>query len=154
MTGTGQRTVAIVDDDDGVRESLRFLLEVIGYTVVTFASAADFLKKSGIGGPAYLRHAKDDDEFIRAVDPKWSGALPATLWTVTTPVGDCVHTPAVVAPSGNPITVQTGTPVPCRLQAAARTQVGLTQTDAKRYLAASSHNFLMSSSVASGFRSV
>jgi FixJ family two-component response regulator len=44
MTGTGQRTVAIVDDDDGVRESLRFLLEVIGYTVVTFASAADFLK--------------------------------------------------------------------------------------------------------------
>ena len=40
-------------------------------------SAADFLKKSGVAGPAYLRRAKDDDKFINAVDPKWSGALPA-----------------------------------------------------------------------------
>ena len=35
--------VAIVDDDDGVRESLRFLLEAAGYTVEAFAAAADFL---------------------------------------------------------------------------------------------------------------
>ena len=38
------RTVAIVDDDDAVRDSLRFLLEVIGHPVATFASAAEFLK--------------------------------------------------------------------------------------------------------------
>lgn len=40
-------------------------------------AAVEFLKKSGISGPAYLRRAKDDDKFINSVDPKWSGALPA-----------------------------------------------------------------------------
>jgi FixJ family two-component response regulator len=35
--------VAIVDDNDGVRESLRFLLEAAGYTVEAFAAATDFL---------------------------------------------------------------------------------------------------------------
>jgi thiol-disulfide isomerase/thioredoxin len=40
-------------------------------------AAADFLKKSGLSGPAYLRQASDDDKFIRTVEPKWSGALPA-----------------------------------------------------------------------------
>ena len=38
------RVVAIVDDDAAVRDSLRFLLEVIGQPVETFASAAEFLK--------------------------------------------------------------------------------------------------------------
>jgi two-component system response regulator FixJ len=38
------RTVAIVDDDDAVRDSLRFLLELIGHPVATFGSAAEFLK--------------------------------------------------------------------------------------------------------------
>ena len=38
-----RRVVAIVDDDDGVRDSLRFLLEVVGLTVETFASASEFL---------------------------------------------------------------------------------------------------------------
>ena len=37
-------TIAIVDDDAAVRDSLRFLLEIIGYSVETFASAAEFLK--------------------------------------------------------------------------------------------------------------
>ena len=40
-------------------------------------AAIEFLKKSGISGPAYLRRAKDDDKFISFVEPKWSGALPA-----------------------------------------------------------------------------
>ena len=31
MTEAERRTVAIVDDDHAVRDSLRFLLEVIGY---------------------------------------------------------------------------------------------------------------------------
>ena len=43
MTETEQRTVTVVDDDHAVRESLRFLLEVIGHPVETFASAAEFL---------------------------------------------------------------------------------------------------------------
>ncbi len=37
----------------------------------------------------------------------------------------------VVAPSGNPMTLQTGTPVPLRFSAALLTQVGLMHTEAK-----------------------
>ena len=44
MAEINHRTVAIVDDDDAVRDSLRFLLEVIGHPVETFASASEFLK--------------------------------------------------------------------------------------------------------------
>jgi FixJ family two-component response regulator len=44
MAGSKQRKVAIVDDDDAVRDSLQFLLEIVGHPVVTFASAAEFLK--------------------------------------------------------------------------------------------------------------
>ena len=35
--------VAVVDDDPAVLDSLRFLLEVSGYSVVIYASAAEFL---------------------------------------------------------------------------------------------------------------
>lgn len=38
-----------------------------------------FLTKSGIQAPAYLKQAKNDDKFINAIDPKWSGALPALV---------------------------------------------------------------------------
>jgi len=56
-----------------------------GFRLVTISAddpeqapaAVEFLKKSGISGPAYLRRAQDDDKFINSVDPKWSGALPA-----------------------------------------------------------------------------
>lgn len=44
MTDAERRKVAIVDDDDAVRDSLRFLLEVAGHSVEAFSSAADFLK--------------------------------------------------------------------------------------------------------------
>lgn len=37
------RRVAVIDDDAAVLHSLRFLLEVAGYEVATFASAAAFL---------------------------------------------------------------------------------------------------------------
>jgi CheY-like chemotaxis protein len=36
--------VAVVDDDDAVRYSLRFLIELIGHEVEVFASAAEFLR--------------------------------------------------------------------------------------------------------------
>jgi two-component system response regulator FixJ len=36
--------IAVVDDDEAVRESLRFLLETAGFRVETFASAAQFLQ--------------------------------------------------------------------------------------------------------------
>ena len=36
-------TVAVVDDDDAVRDAMRLFLEVVGHKVATFSSAADFL---------------------------------------------------------------------------------------------------------------
>ncbi len=39
--------------------------------------AAAFIEKQAAPRPCYIRHAKDDDKFINAIDPKWSGALPA-----------------------------------------------------------------------------
>jgi FixJ family two-component response regulator len=42
MTGAEKRRVAIADDD--VRDSLRFLPDVAGHFVETFASAAEFLR--------------------------------------------------------------------------------------------------------------
>jgi len=44
MTEAERRTVAIVDDDYAVRDSLHFLLEVMRQPVETFGSAAEFLK--------------------------------------------------------------------------------------------------------------
>ena len=43
MSQIERRTIGIVDDDQAVRDSLRFLLEVVGHPVETFASAAEFL---------------------------------------------------------------------------------------------------------------
>src|SRR4051812_29938721 len=56
-----------------------------GFRLVTISAdepeaeraAVEFLKTSGISSTAYIRNAKDDDAFIRAVDPKWAGTLPA-----------------------------------------------------------------------------
>ena len=44
MAVTARDTVAIVDDDEAVRHSLRLWLEVLGHKVETFGSAAEFLK--------------------------------------------------------------------------------------------------------------
>ncbi len=44
MAEVNNRTVAILDDDNAVRDSLQFLLEVVGHPVETFASAAEFQK--------------------------------------------------------------------------------------------------------------
>jgi thiol-disulfide isomerase/thioredoxin len=40
-------------------------------------AAEKFIQKFGVQGPAYLKQAANDDHFINAIDPKWSGALPA-----------------------------------------------------------------------------
>jgi two-component system response regulator FixJ len=44
MTEVQQRRVAIVDDDQDVRDSFQFLLEIIGHPVETFAFGVEFLK--------------------------------------------------------------------------------------------------------------
>jgi len=40
------KTVAVIDDDEGVRESLAFMLGVVDHRVETFASAIEFLKEA------------------------------------------------------------------------------------------------------------
>lgn len=42
---TTNSTIYIVDDDDAVRDSLRFLLETNGYNVLTFSSGEEFLEQ-------------------------------------------------------------------------------------------------------------
>lgn len=49
MQDRHRQSVAVVDDDDAVRDSLRFLLEVAGYDVVTFGSADEFLSSADVG---------------------------------------------------------------------------------------------------------
>jgi two-component system response regulator FixJ len=46
MHNGSHHVVAVVDDDEAVRDSLRFLLETAGYTVTTFGSAAQFLSEA------------------------------------------------------------------------------------------------------------
>jgi hypothetical protein len=41
------------------------------------AAAEKFIQKFGVQGPIYLNQVVDNDHFISAIDPKWSGALPA-----------------------------------------------------------------------------
>jgi hypothetical protein len=57
------------------------------------------------------------------------------------------------APWGKPITVDTGTPEPFRMSAAAGTSHGLTHTDAVPYFAASRQPAATSLGVISGFSS-
>jgi two-component system response regulator FixJ len=46
MTASESATVAVIDDDDGVRESLQFLLETAGYDVHGYRSAQAFLPEA------------------------------------------------------------------------------------------------------------
>ena len=48
------RTVHIVDDDQAVRDSAAFLLEVSDYTAVTYPSGADFLDAVGKADPGCI----------------------------------------------------------------------------------------------------
>ena len=43
MSEVKRQTIAVVDDDDAVRDSLRLFLETLGHPVVTFASGHEFL---------------------------------------------------------------------------------------------------------------
>lgn len=62
-------------------------LKARGFRLVTIsadepedaAQARIFLERNGAAAPHYLKRVKDDDKFINALDPKWSGALPASF---------------------------------------------------------------------------
>jgi FixJ family two-component response regulator len=46
--------VAIVEDDDSVREATKRLLRLLGYTTASFATAEDFLDSGRVGDTACL----------------------------------------------------------------------------------------------------
>jgi len=54
MIAQRARTIAVVDDDEAVRDSLAFLLTVSGYDVAAYGSAADFLEQCDLSGVAGL----------------------------------------------------------------------------------------------------
>lgn len=43
------------------------------------AGVVKLLDGMGAPAPRYIKNAADDEKFINAIDPKWSGALPATF---------------------------------------------------------------------------
>ena len=51
---SGVPTVFVVDDDEGVRDSLRFLLKSVGLATKTLASAAEFLDSYDVNQPGCL----------------------------------------------------------------------------------------------------
>ena len=50
MRDAYHRLVAVIDDDDAVRDSLRFLLEISGYPVATYGSATESLNQAPVDG--------------------------------------------------------------------------------------------------------
>jgi two-component system response regulator FixJ len=54
MHNGSHQLVAVVDDDDAVRDSLQFLLETVGCSVATYSSAAQFLNEARPGDLACL----------------------------------------------------------------------------------------------------
>ena len=49
MSEAKRQPIAVVDDDDAVRDSLRFSLETLDHPVVTFASGHEFLAQDSAG---------------------------------------------------------------------------------------------------------
>ena len=54
MTAGGSRVIAVVDDDEAVRDSLSFLLTVTGHKVAAYGSAAEFLEQCDLSNVAGL----------------------------------------------------------------------------------------------------
>jgi two-component system response regulator FixJ len=54
MPDEARRLVGVVDDDEAVRDSLGFLLETAGLSVVTYGSAAQFLNEARLDDLACL----------------------------------------------------------------------------------------------------
>ena len=66
---------------------LQAKLKAKGFVVLTISSdeldnepaARAYLKEAGITAAGYIKAPKDDDAFIRQIDPKWGGELPALV---------------------------------------------------------------------------
>lgn len=67
--------------------ALEARLRTKGFQLVTVSAdepeqepqAKTFAEQTKMPAPTYIRRAKDDDKFVNTIDPKWSGALPASF---------------------------------------------------------------------------
>jgi two-component system response regulator FixJ len=80
-----RRPVAVVDDDDAVRDSLRFLLEASGFEVLTFVSACQFLsaiERDGVACALLDQHMPGVTglELLRRLHQRFP-AMPVALMT-------------------------------------------------------------------------
>ena len=87
--GARPAVIAIVDDDPGVRDSLRFLLETAGHAVETYESGPRFLADADLSRLACLvldqRMPQVAGLDMLAVLRERGVALPPTLLIVSTP---------------------------------------------------------------------
>jgi two-component system response regulator FixJ len=85
MRDGSDRLVAVVDDDDAVRDSLRFLLEIAGYPVAAYASAAQFMHEAPMDEIACLvvdQHMPDQTGLQLVSDLRTQGVtVPVALIT-------------------------------------------------------------------------
>ena len=73
--------------DEFILKKLEAKLKAKGFVVMTISSdeldnepaARAYLKEAGITTTGYIKAPKDDDAFIRQIDPKWGGELPALV---------------------------------------------------------------------------
>jgi thiol-disulfide isomerase/thioredoxin len=67
--------------------ALEARLRARGFQLITISAdepeqesaAYHFIEQTKVAAPVYVKRARDDDKFINSIDPKWSGALPATF---------------------------------------------------------------------------
>ena len=85
MHDGSRRLVAVVDDDDAVRDSLQFLLEIAGFSVASYGSAAQFLREAPIADLSCLvvdQHMPDQTGLQLVSDLRAQGVtLPLALIT-------------------------------------------------------------------------
>lgn len=85
MHNGSHRLVAVVDDDDAVRDSLQFLLETAGFSVAAYHSAAQFLDQAKFDNLACLvldQHMPDQTGLQLVSDLRRQGVtLPIALIT-------------------------------------------------------------------------
>jgi FixJ family two-component response regulator len=108
MTAAVAPLVYVVDDDEAMRDSLRWLLESAGYAVATFATAEHFLARRqpgsgmcllldvrmpGMSGIALQEHLLEQGEFLPIIFLTGHGDVPMAVGAVRRGAVDFIEKP-------------------------------------------------------------